>query len=390
MHKLKYYMVLLLLLSSTHARSQCHHSEGIYRLPYVDGTQVQVTRNHQTHFVDAANTILECRIDMIDLNGTDSIVAAADGWIRAIVDNFSLQLDCDTTTNNNNYVWIEHPNGEWTKYTHMTNLSTTFNAGLAVNDWVCAGTFLGFEDRVGCASGDHLHFEVARPTDGTNVLQFTFTGGYIDQDVAENLIPVICGIDGNIMEDDAIYTAGPCDYDACDLNQVHSTLQVENDEWSVDIVDDFVEAGVDVDIFDGGNGIFQAGEYINLTPGFTAHAGSSFSARIRDCNDPGWDVTPCIAPRSAAEEELMLPVAMQLYPNPANTTVRILLNNPAAAQDTYILVYSVLGQRMIEIPIAHDQQVVELDVTDFPSGTYQVVCAQQGVVVESLMLAVSH
>ena len=41
----------------------------------------------------------------------------------------------------------------------------TEDAGLSVGDSVSAGTFLGCEDDVGCASGTHLHFEVGVPED---------------------------------------------------------------------------------------------------------------------------------------------------------------------------------------------------------------------------------
>lgn len=41
----------------------------------------------------------------------------------------------------------------------MPKRSVTGDAGLAVGDRVRAETFLGFEDDVGCAHGEHLHFE---------------------------------------------------------------------------------------------------------------------------------------------------------------------------------------------------------------------------------------
>ena len=177
-------------------------SKGIYRVPLSNGTTVRITNDHFNHCPRG-------RIDMGGINGsTYTIVAAADGWIRAIEDDNSVQCDCSITSCRNNYVWIEHPNGEWTKYTHMVKNSVT-NLGLVENQWVTAGTALGTEGAVGCAGGVHLHFEAAQPID-TSTLVFSEYGGYIDADWARNVIPVICNITGNVFVEAGEYVAGPC------------------------------------------------------------------------------------------------------------------------------------------------------------------------------------
>ena len=154
-------------------------SRGIYRIPYAPGTTVEVTGDHLTH--DPRD-----RIDMKGVDGEQPyrIVAAADGVIRYLVDGFSENRPGQTPCNNN-YVWIEHPNGEWTKYSHMTKDSVTVDAGLAVGDQVTAGTFLGCEDEVGCASGEHLHFEVATPGPGNPI----DADGFLVNGNADNRIP---------------------------------------------------------------------------------------------------------------------------------------------------------------------------------------------------------
>lgn len=385
---LKIAAVSLICCSMQVLNAQVHHSEGIYRIPYADGTSVNVTRNHQTHFIDAANTILKARIDMKDMSGSDSIVAASDGWIRAIVDNFLFRLDCDTTTSNNNYVWIEHPNGEWTKYTHMLNQSTSVTAGLSVNDYVCAGTFLGYEDDIGCATGDHLHFEVARPIDGTNVLQYSFTGGFIDEDFAENLIPVICDIAGGVFEDDATYIAGPCDYNSCSNNAVYATQQVNNDTWSVDIVDDFISAGDDVDFYSGSNVVYQAGDYISLIPGFVAHAGASFSARIRSCNNPGWDVSGCDNNRAGDVSELITEQSLSIQPNPARDITQILVTLSELPVNANLQIYNMLGVQVFNELITNQESVFAVPLQTLPASTYQVVCLNNNVIVNSSLLVV--
>jgi murein DD-endopeptidase MepM/ murein hydrolase activator NlpD len=166
-------------------------SKGVYRIPYANGTELKVGRDHIDHEPPGR----------IDMNGKDGdvykVVAAADGFVRYVVDGFDDRLDCKgkpISEQKNNYVWIEHANGEWTKYTHMRKGSSSGKAKLKKNQFVKAGTYLGDEGDVGCASGQHLHFEVGVPkaTDG-----ITATGGFLtDNDGSKrNRIPRICGIE---------------------------------------------------------------------------------------------------------------------------------------------------------------------------------------------------
>lgn len=117
-------------------------SRNVYRVPYSNGITVTVNNDHYTHDP----------LGRYDLKGSGfggscgvayPIVAAAEGIIRRIVDNNNVHgPDCSSNcTQYNNYVWIEHANGEWTKYSHMKYQSTTIDAGLSVGDQVCAGTF---------------------------------------------------------------------------------------------------------------------------------------------------------------------------------------------------------------------------------------------------------
>jgi len=82
-------------------------------------------------------------------------------------------------------VWIEHANGEWTKYTHFETDSVT-DLGWAIGDHIDAGDPLGFEGDVGHATGEHLHFEVAVPDDPSNRVT---GGGFV---IGQNRIPLIC------------------------------------------------------------------------------------------------------------------------------------------------------------------------------------------------------
>ncbi len=195
------------LCGASDAAAQNEKSKGVYRIPYENGTDVKVTRDHTKHTPVG-------RLDMVGTGGSGEykIVAAADGTIRFIEDGFSAQVqndDDDETPNKpctNNYVWIEHANGEWTKYSHMQKDSSTKKAKLKVGQFVKAGTYLGDEGKVGCAGGDHLHFEVGVPRATNPVSE---TGGFLADNSGSkrNRAPRICGIRGGIFAGGETYEA---------------------------------------------------------------------------------------------------------------------------------------------------------------------------------------
>ena len=139
-------------------------------------------------------------------------MAAADepaGRIVAIQDSYSEQQsgraakDC-----HNNYVWIEHANGEWTNYSHLAHDSVTKRAGLKVGDHVEAGTYLGDEDAIGCAMLKHVHFEVAVPPASEPI----DSGGFLrDNDGgARERDPRFCAVAGSAAVKGQTYVAGAC------------------------------------------------------------------------------------------------------------------------------------------------------------------------------------
>lgn len=219
---------------------------GKYRLPYEDGTEVRVSNDFETHSPVG-------KYDLVGVAGAPGqtewiIVAAADGWIRFLVDSNEENPDDDPHAHNN-YIWIEHPYpfcqptgvtwpgkpadydetcipclsgdcwNESTKYSHIRKDSGKF-ANIAVGDFVTAGTILGVEDEVGHANESHLHWELAK-LDPSNPL-----GGQSGQGVptnhgwvydwsggawvgSPNVLPSICGGIG-VMKDGETYTAAPC------------------------------------------------------------------------------------------------------------------------------------------------------------------------------------
>lgn len=261
-------------------------SKGVYRIPYANGTTVHFHNDHTNH-----PNVLN-RIDMGGISGGPyTIVAAGDGWVRFLVDT-NTQSQCTGQPGcANNYVWIEHPNGEWTKYSHFKTGSVTA-LGRFVGEFVTSGTPLGTEGDIGFATGPHLHFEVAVPNDPGN--PFDGSGFLFDDGDAsttnydrQNRIAVFCDVgfalNGNQVEADDCKAA--CDSDelvgaGVADNQIRH-VQADQEVETINNVPHIVAAG-------GGEAL-RAGQRVTLAPGFRAVVGSYFSASIGACDDPGKD-----------------------------------------------------------------------------------------------------
>jgi murein DD-endopeptidase MepM/ murein hydrolase activator NlpD len=180
-------------------------SQAPYRLPFADGTSVKVFDDFTSHRPRG-------RVDLFAVGGQGPyrVVAAAAGRIVAIQDSYDQQqsgraaADC-----HNNYVWIAHPNGEWSNYSHLAHGSVTGLARLKVGDQVAAGTYLGNEGAVGCAMLDHVHFEVAVPADPRKAID---AGGFLldNEGGKRERNPRFCGIAGGVAAKGATYRAVPC------------------------------------------------------------------------------------------------------------------------------------------------------------------------------------
>jgi len=178
-------------------------SENTYRLPGSAGVPVYVSRDSYGHSPDTEN------FDLVLSPNTyaQGVVAAADGTVVRIEDDYSEDCpqgqtgDCNS---HNNYVWIAHANGEWSKYTHVEQHSVRWLAGLSEGSPVVAGQFLGIQSDVGAANGKHVHFEVGIPY---NVADPINSGGWLK---GYNLAPRFCNVPGNVLAQGATYTAGAC------------------------------------------------------------------------------------------------------------------------------------------------------------------------------------
>jgi hypothetical protein len=180
-------------------------SQGMYRLPFADGTRVKIFDDFSTHRPRG-------RVDIFAIDGRKPyrVVAAAAGRVVAIQDRYSEQQSGRAAALcHNNYVWISHPDGEWTNYSHLAHDSVTEKAHLKVGEEVMTGQYIGDEGAVGCAMLAHVHFEVARPDAGRPI----DGGGFlIDNDNGKReLNPRFCGVAGQNAVKGSVYVATPCD-----------------------------------------------------------------------------------------------------------------------------------------------------------------------------------
>lgn len=263
------------------AQPQFEISRNIYRVPYLTGTDVHISNDHYTHSPVG-------RYDMSG-NGNGSscsnnytIVAATAGYVRRIVDNHDVHgPDCtDNCSDFNNYVWIEHANGEWTKYSHMKKNSTTVNAGLVVGEFVQSGQMLGYECEIGKAGGPHLHFEVRHPNNPGNV-QISTLGGFMDD--ADHRIPVICGQTKNYFEAGNDITSAACSPCNTAVGLFMSNLNFGVNKVYAKLVGGSITSSTNVTFSSTSSTLLQSSTGITFTAGLTVNQGAYFSARIGVC-----------------------------------------------------------------------------------------------------------
>lgn len=271
--------LLLLFFESAVSAQDFPLSDGLYRIPYANNTKIYVQSDVSNH------DPLGC-FDMWGVEGTTyQIVAAASGWIRAIRDTSDRNCHPSLPSPDNwfcgefnNYVVLEHPNGEWSTYIHLAKNSIT-GLGHEVGDWVEAGTVLGQEGNVGCSTRSHLHFEVARPHDPDDPQPWSSHSGVVRAD-GKLLNPIFCNASDNngLLIAKNYYTAGSCN-DNCPTNL---TVNSSSGTYNVHRADQTITSTSTY-----GSGIFtiyRAGNVVELKPGFNASWGSDIKMLIKTCN----------------------------------------------------------------------------------------------------------
>lgn len=199
----------------------------------------------------------------------------------------------------NNFVWMSHPNGEWSKYSHIQfGTATQANlrpAGtpsvngqpqvLSVGLNVPAGYPIGVEGDVGNASGRHLHFEVAG-IDSADEIGATGFLNDVDSAAGVNLrnrAPTFCQI--GLVVDGQNETSAKCDDTCTNANEVVGGVFTANSPELTIQATNTVTTNANVQ--PSGGLALRAGQKVTLLPGFSAVGGGFFAAEIGACDAPG-------------------------------------------------------------------------------------------------------
>ncbi len=263
------------------AQPQFEMSRNIYRVPYAAGTDVHITNDHFTH----------SPVGRYDMSGNGNggscttnypIVAAAAGYVRRIQDGFDVHgPDCTQNCSDyNNYLWIEHANGEWTKYSHMRRNSSAVSAGLTVGEFVNAGQLVGYECEIGAASGPHLHFEVRHPNNPGNV-QISTAGGFMSD--ADHRIPVICGQSKNYWEAGDDITSAACSACNTAVSLFMSNQTFGANKVYARLVGGAITTSANLTFSSTSSTMLQSSTGITFGPGLTITQGAYFNAGIGVC-----------------------------------------------------------------------------------------------------------
>jgi hypothetical protein len=255
-------------------------SEGLYRLPYATGTGLRISGDVWTHNPAGC-------IDLVGREEADRgiywVTAMAGGWIRAIRDFNDRECHASLPAPNNfccnefnNFIVLEHPNGEWSTYIHLAQNSIR-GRQWGIGRWVNAGDTLGREGSVGCSSGPHTHIEVARPF-GNITQPWDEVDGVLRR-TGQLVNPVFCGVPGNVAIRGQEVTCGPCQ-DICIpiVNHAGAVIAPATVRRASVQITTTASFGPSV------SAIYRAGTEVVFSPGFTVLAGSSLSAHIKGCN----------------------------------------------------------------------------------------------------------
>lgn len=285
-------MALLPLAQQVQAQTIKPLSRGWHRLPYIDGTALQgpggsLFEGHNGH--DIIGTPLKAWDDP----SPHKIVATAHGVVIEVEDSYD---ECGLFTDStgeaalcNNFIWVDHLNGDFTVYLHIAFQSARVDSGDAVveGQWIAdegdvGSTFSSDTEynrpKIGCA-GDQNWADSTFPSCGMH-LHISFTDEFLASS-AVLVHPRICGTTSHVfIQTSDTNTCVPCDAGACVSDTVIS--ESYGAALRVIVTDNSVTTRGEVII---GNSVvgFQAGTYITLYPGFSARAGSYFRAEIGTC-----------------------------------------------------------------------------------------------------------
>ena len=147
------------IMGNTRAR---HDDSHIYSLPFSKGKSFRVGQSYDGDFSHSGN--IRYSIDfMMPLRS--QIRAARGGYVVQLKEDSNRGGAADKFKDESNFIVIEHSDGTFAEYAHLSQNGVLVKLGQKVNE----GQIIGLSGNTGYSSGPHLHFMVIKVNeDGTN------------------------------------------------------------------------------------------------------------------------------------------------------------------------------------------------------------------------------
>lgn len=139
-----------------------HNDSHIYSLPYTKGKSFRVGQSYDGEFSHSGN--IRYSVDfMMPLKS--QIRAARGGYVVQLKEDSNRGGAADEFKEESNFVVIEHSDGTFAEYAHLSRNGVLVSLGQKVYE----GQIIGLSGNTGYSSGPHLHFMVLKVNeDGTN------------------------------------------------------------------------------------------------------------------------------------------------------------------------------------------------------------------------------
>lgn len=131
-------------------------SHEAYLFPVGSGGSFEITQGFNGRFSHSQRPN-QYALDIGMQVGTH-IVAAREGTVIGVKDDYHMSGRSDYFYDKANYVRVLHPDGTYAVYAHLLRESATVSSG----DYVTQGQMLGRSGSTGYSSGPHLHFVIQR------------------------------------------------------------------------------------------------------------------------------------------------------------------------------------------------------------------------------------
>lgn len=165
------------IMGDTRAR---HNDSYIYSLPYRNGKSFRVGQSFDGTFSHSGN--IRYSVDFMMPLKTQ-VHAARGGYVVQLKEDSNRGGASDEFKNESNFVVIEHNDGTFAEYAHLSKDGVLVRVGQKVME----GQLIGLSGNTGYSSGPHLHFMVLKVNeDGTNMtlpVRFKTRSGIVEKPI---------------------------------------------------------------------------------------------------------------------------------------------------------------------------------------------------------------